>query len=250
VYSRIIDGEEFTFGVSGKLIRNVLVMYDRQTDSLWSQLLGEAVAGPMQGAKLEYLPAFQTTWQDWKTTHPETIALEKGYFGDRDQYESYYNSGAQGVLGALQVDERVGLKEFVLGVEHLGSFAAFPFSVLSGEPVVNHFVGETPILVVFNPETASGVAFDRTTSDGRILTFDTHEGLTLHDQETGSIWDGFSGEALSGPLTGEILTRVKSTHSFWFGWFDFHPDTDLYGIPAEYSSPAKHFRTLSTIHRG
>ena len=168
MYSRLIDDQEFTFGVSGKLIRNVLVMYDRQTDSLWSQLLGEAVAGPMMGTKLEFLPALQTTWEDWKTSHPETIALDKGYTGSDDPYESYYNSGSQGVIGAGQVDLRVGLKEFVLGVEHQGQFAAFPFSVLSLEPVVNHFLGDTPILIVFNPETASGVAFQRTSSSGEI----------------------------------------------------------------------------------
>jgi hypothetical protein len=231
VYSRIIDGEEFTFGVSGKLIRNVLVMYDRQTGSLWSQLLGEAVQGEMLGTKLEFLPAFQTTWEDWKTTHPNTVALEKGYAGDFDPYEGYYRSAAEGVLGASQVDERIGQKEFVIGVEHLAFKVAFPFSVLSLEPVVNYHVGPTPILVVFNPETATGVVFERELADGQVLTFETIDGLTLVDLETGSTWDGLKGEAINGPLAGESLTRVKSTQSFWFGWYDFHPDTDVYGIP-------------------
>ena len=62
MYDREIDGQEVSFGVSGKLIMNVLVMYDRETDSLWSQLLGQAVAGPMKGTKLEFIEALQTTW--------------------------------------------------------------------------------------------------------------------------------------------------------------------------------------------
>jgi hypothetical protein len=231
VYSRIIDGEEFTFGVSGKLIRNVLVMYDRQTGSYWSQLLGEAVRGEMLGTKLEFLPAFQTTWEDWKTTHPDTVALEKPYAGNYDPYQGYYSSQSEGVLGASQVDERVGQKEFVIGVEHLGNKVAFPFSVLSLEPIVNYQVGSTPILVVFNPITATGVVFERTLADGQLLTFEAEDGLTLVDLETGSTWDGLEGEAVSGPLAGETLTRVKSTQSFWFGWYDFHPDTDVYGLP-------------------
>ncbi len=79
MYSRIIDGEEYTFGVSGKLIRNVLVMYDRQTDTLWSQLLGEAVEGPLVGTKLEFLPAFQTTSpldgkSTWIEIFPTTVS--------------------------------------------------------------------------------------------------------------------------------------------------------------------------------
>ena len=57
MYDPIIDGKRFTFGVSGKLYKAALVMYDRQTESLWSQLKGEAIAGPMTGAKLAVLPS-------------------------------------------------------------------------------------------------------------------------------------------------------------------------------------------------
>ena len=107
MYSRIIDGEEYSFGVSGKLIRNVLVMYDRQTDSLWSQLLGEAVEGPLIGTKLEFLPAFQTTWSKWKEQHPDSLALKKGYYGNRDPYSRYYASGQTGVIGTTNNDQRL-----------------------------------------------------------------------------------------------------------------------------------------------
>ena len=65
VFDRNIDGKIYDFGVSGKLIRNVLVMYDRQTESYWSQLLGESVAGTMVGTKLEFLPSWMMTWERW-----------------------------------------------------------------------------------------------------------------------------------------------------------------------------------------
>jgi hypothetical protein len=77
VYAREIEGQEFTFGVSGKLIRNVLVMYDRQTGSLWSQLLGEAIDGDMVGASLSFLPSWMMSWKEWKAMHPDTVALDK-----------------------------------------------------------------------------------------------------------------------------------------------------------------------------
>ena len=89
MYSREIDGQEYDFGVSGKLIMNVLVMYDRQTESLWSQLLGEAVEGELKGTKLEYFPSVMTTWDEWKTRFPDTVALVKGFAGSRDPYVSY-----------------------------------------------------------------------------------------------------------------------------------------------------------------
>ncbi len=229
MYSREIDGQEYTFGVSGKLIRNVLVMYDRQTGSLWSQLLGEAVEGPLKGTKLEFLPAWQTTWQDWKSRYPQTLALQKGYSGGFDPYERYFNTSDAGVIGEAVEDRRLYVKEFVIGVEQNGEAVAYPYSVLNDQPVVNHEVGGVPVLVVFDAETGSGVVFKREL-DGQTLTFQSVDGLDLQDAETGSTWDGLSGAAQSGPLAGKSLERLKSTRSFWFGWKDFYPATAVYGI--------------------
>ena len=228
MYSRQIDGVEHTFGVSGKLIMNVMVMYDRQTGTLWSQLLGEAVEGELEGTKLEFLPAWQTTWADWKARHPDTLALEKGYFGDADPYQYYYEDGRAGVIGETNTDERLYIKEFVIGVEIDGQAIAYPFSLLNETPVVNDQIGETPVLIVFNAETGTGVVFDRR-SAGQTLTFQAQDGLTLIDMETGSTWEGLTGQALDGTLAGESLTRVKSTASFWFGWKDWYPGTQVYG---------------------
>ncbi len=211
---------------------NVLVMYDRQTGSLWSQLLGEAVEGELKGTRLEFLPSWQTTWADWKAQHPETRALRKGFSGTRDPYVSYYASGQAGVLGEAVRDDRLYVKEFVIGVEQNGDSVAFPFGTLNDEPVINHQVGGVDILVVFNRDPGSGVVYDRSV-DGQTLTFQPDDGLKLTDLETGTIWDGLTGEALEGPLAGKSLQRVKSTTSFWFGWKDWFPNTKVYGIDAD-----------------
>ena len=208
---------------------NVLVMYDRQTETLWSQLLGEAVDGPLKGMTLEFLPAWQTTWADWKAKHPDTVALRKGYFGARDPYDGYYQSGSSGVIGQSVIDERLYVKEFVIGVEQNEAAVAYPFSVLNDNPVVNDHVGDIPVLVVFNPETGTGVVFNRKLK-GQTLTFQIAEGLLLVDEETGTTWDGLTGEALDGELAGGNLERIKSTASFWFGWKDWFPETRVYGI--------------------
>ena len=229
MYSRIIDEKEYTFGVSGKLIMNVLVMYDRQTDTLWSQLLGEAVEGRLQGTKLEFLPSLQTTWSDWKARYPNTLALRKGYYGARDAYDSYYASGRAGVIGESTQDNRLYVKEFVVGIERNGSPVAFPFSVLNDEPVVNHEVGGEPVLVVFNVETGTGVVYEREV-DGQRLSFIQAEATTIKDEETGTTWNGLTGEAMEGPLVGKMLTRIKSTSSFWFGWKDWYPDSEIYEL--------------------
>lgn len=229
MYARETERREFTFGVSGKLIRNVLVMYDRQTESYWSQLLGEAVAGEMTGTKLTFLPSWLMTWEQWQERHPDTVALDKnGRRGRRDTYDGYYTSPDAGVIGRTNLDERLYAKEFVIGVELADAAVAYPFGVLNEEPVVNDVVAGQPLLVVFDPAGATGVVYERL-ADGQTLTF--APGATtgrLTDAETGSMWDSLSGAAIAGPLTGQTLRRVKSTISFWFGWVDFHPNTAIY----------------------
>ena len=187
MYSRIINGEEYFFGVSGKLIRNVLVMYDRETETYWSQLLGEAVAGPLKGTKLEFLPAIMTTWENWREMHPDTIAIEKGYFGDRDPYKSYYDSDSAGVLGSTNPDTRLGTKEFVIGVELGQESVAYPFSILSGEPVVNDEIGGIPVVVAFDADSATGVVWERTLTDGRVLEFSEVGEHMMRDRETDNL---------------------------------------------------------------
>jgi hypothetical protein len=229
VYAREIDGEEYTFGVSGKLIMNVLVMYDRQTGTYWSQLLGEAVEGPLVGTKLEYLPSWQTTWAEWRGQHPDTLAINKGTSSSADSYAGYYMSSQAGVIGETTRDDRLYVKEWVVGVDWNGEQVAYPYSRLNDAPVVNDTVGGTDVLVLFNVSSATGLVYDRQI-DGQTLTFEQQgDGLTLVDTETGSTWDGWNGVATAGQLEGQALTRIKSTGSFWFGWKDWYPSTRVYG---------------------
>ena len=78
MYAREIGGAEHTFGVSGKLIMNALVMYDHQTGTLWSQFLGQGVKDPQIGVMLESVPVTHTRWSAWRETHPDTLVLDKG----------------------------------------------------------------------------------------------------------------------------------------------------------------------------
>ena len=231
MYDREVEDEELTFGVSGKLIRNVLVMYDRETNSLWSQLLGEAVDGEMVGAKLTYLPSWFMTWEEWKEIHPDTIALDKnGRRGSEDVYDSYYASERAGVIGRSNFDERLQTKEFVIGVELENAAIAYPFSVLNHEPIINDSLDGKDYLVMFDLQSGASVVFERTV-EGQTLTFSQNDDeSTMTDLETGSIWERMNGTAIDGPLRGTELKRVKSVASFWFGWVDFHPDTIVYGL--------------------
>ena len=215
---------------------NALVMYDHQTDTLWSQFLSRGVKGPLANTSLDILPVLQTTWQQWLKLHPDTLVLDKGGRYRTDSYEGYYRSGSAGIIGESNKDRRLPRKELVLGVDLAGDAKAYPFQAMAGQSVINDFFDGNHILVTFDPLTETGAAFDRSL-EGRVLIFqagmENREGVQLlQDTETGSTWQALTGWAIDGPLEGAALARLPSFYAFWFAWSDFHPETALYGADA------------------
>ena len=79
MYSRRLNGNVHTFGVTGKLWRNALVMYDHQTGAFWSHFTGEAILGPEQGARLWMLTSMpRVRWKDWRGGDPRTPVPSPG----------------------------------------------------------------------------------------------------------------------------------------------------------------------------
>ena len=228
MYDREIEGAVLEFGVSGKLMMNSLVMYDRQSESYWSQMLGEAVAGPLTGTRLEpYSNSWQTTWAEWLARYPDTIALDKVRPGSGDSYAAYYRSSETGIHPQAIEDDRLPVKAWVVGVAQDGEAVAYDFDTLARELVVNDVVSDTQTLVVFLPASATGLVYNRMVG-GQVLNFGFENG-NLVDHETSSTWDLWTGAALSGAMEGQRLRRVPSTRAFWFGWKDWFPDTRVYG---------------------
>ena len=211
---------------------NALVMYDHQTDTLWSQFLSRGVKGPLAGQQLEIVPSIQTTWDQWQGLHPETLVLDKRGGYQRDTYESYYRGGSAGILGEANKDGRLPRKELVVGIDLEGSAKAYPFHVIATERVINDTFRGEAVVVTFEPVSETGAVF-RSQVDGRSLTFhtlpDASDGIMLmQDQQTSSTWQAVTGRAIDGPLAGAALQRLPSHYSFWFAWSDFHPDTELF----------------------
>ena len=223
-----------TFGVSGKLIMNALVMYDHQSDTLWSQFLSRGVRGPLADTSLEIVPSLQTTWGQWLGLHPDTLVLDKRGIYRGDTYESYYRNGSAGIIGESNKDDRLPTKELVVGLDLEGRTIAYPFRDIANQPVINDFFAGRDVLVTFEPGSETGVVFNRRV-DGRALNFrpidrdNTQDGILLmQDDETSTTWQALTGRAIDGELEGTVLTRLPSHYSFWFAWSDFHPDTELY----------------------
>ena len=211
---------------------NALVMYDHQTDTLWSQFLGKGVKGPLTAKTLELLPLTHTTWDAWKSAYPDTLVLDKRGQYQRDRYTGYYASAEPGVIGERVKDDRLQTKALVVGVNLAGHTKAYPLGTLAEQGVVNDKVGGVGVVVVFDRTSNTGVLYESRAGD-RELTFEAFgkkggSRSKLRDRETGTIWTAFTGVATDGPLTGTKLKRVLSHLSFWFAWTDWNPGTELY----------------------
>ncbi len=228
MFARSIEGQELTFGVSGKLIMNAVVLYDHQTESLWSQFLAEGVQGPLTGARMEIVPSQLTTWGAWTAQHPDTLLLDRGFSLFRnDRYEGYYASGRAGILGERNRDDRLPTKERVVGLRHGNDVIAYAYEDLADVSVLNDTYDGEPIVVTFDPDSRAAAVFDRTV-EGQTLRFEQGDGTTMRDAQTGSLWSAAQGVALNGPLEGTQLTQLPSFVSFWFSWSDFYPRTTVY----------------------
>ncbi len=227
MYARTVKEEVLTFGVSGKLIMNALVMYDRQTDSLWSQFLGEAVQGTHEGTKLELVPSQLTRWSAWKEEYPDTLALD--IHGPAfDQYLNYYVGPSAGILGQSNRDERLVSKDLVVGIVGEDIQRAYAHKHLTKPRVLNDTFEGSDIVVALDLNSGSTSVFDRAI-DGRTLTFvQGSEPEEMSDVETGSSWSKLSGLATGGDMQGKRLKPFPSFNAFWFGWSDYFPNTELY----------------------
>ncbi len=231
------QGRPLTFGVTGKLWKDSLIMYDRETGSTWSHVTGAAMDGPLKGTALKLVPALMTTWAHWKRMYPTGRVLTKppglfGPAGTSNAYQAYLEDQDRlGIFGTRNPDARLPGKEFVLGVTVGGERVAYPFRHLSRRPLVNDTVRSEPVVVVFSARDATAAAFARR-AGGRTLTFAAlreQDGQWLMDDaETGSTWRAFEGRAAAGKLRGGGLSALPATQAFWFAWKQIYPETRLW----------------------
>ncbi|MGH2921783.1 MAG: DUF3179 domain-containing protein [Gaiellaceae bacterium] len=238
VYDRRVDGRVLEFGVSGFLYRVNLMLFDRQTGSLWSQLLGGAVTGSMRGTTLRETPFVQQTWGAWREEHPDTKVLTirrdelserftqpftRGFEDSNVPYGTYvtkvpiyFPNSHRGVPDA----------SLVLGVVAGGRSKAYVALALQRRRALNDVFAGEPLLLAADEDSLSVNAFSRRAGT-RTLEFRAVPG-GLTDRETGSRWSAASGRAFAGPLRGERLQRVPATPAYWFAWRNFHPATAVW----------------------
>jgi hypothetical protein len=224
-YVRTINGKEVTFGTSGSLYNNNLVMYDRASHSLWSQIWGKAIAGNLSGYVLQRIPVDVLPWGEWKALYPDTMVLSRqtGHprpYGD-DPYGGYYYSD-QVLFPLTHRDDRMPVKTVVWGFSFNGSAKAYPLKSLQQTAFADVIGGESVLVW----RLGNDVRLFSPNINGVRLTF-TPRGGSLIDEQAHSTWS-YDGTAISGPLKGSSLARYSPETAFWFAWAAFYPDTSLY----------------------
>jgi len=186
-----IDGQKRTFGVSGLLYNSDVLLYDHETQSLWSQIMFEAISGPSKGKLLNPIITTSTTWEKWKALHPDTkvLSTETGHSRnyDRSPYGNY-NQERRLYFPVKNQSDKYHPKELVIGINIGNKYKAYPFSELENK-------GQSQISDSFNGQEL-------------IIEYDKSSGYT-HIKTT-------EGKELPG------------TTLFWFAWYAFHPDTEIY----------------------
>ena len=244
VFDRHLDGALLTFGTSGKLRNSDLIMWDRQTESWWQQLTGEGIVGELAGKRLTFLPAAIVSWEDFKASYPsgQVLSQDTGFSRNygRNPYAGYDRADNPPFLFRGDLDDRLLPKERVVSVTIGDAEAAFPFTALKEEGVINYNVGGRDLAVFYKPGTRSALGassigdaekigaaalFDASL-DGRKLVFKM-DAEKIVDSETGSVWN-ILGQATEGPLAGKSLTPIPHTNSFWFAVAAFKPDSKVY----------------------
>ncbi|HAL49154.1 MAG TPA: hypothetical protein DCP37_15500 [Dehalococcoidia bacterium] len=243
VFDRRVDGTVLDFGTSGNLRNSDLVMWDRQTESWWQQITGEAIVGELTGTKLEFIPASLVSWSAFAENHPDGQVQSRITGFNRDYagapYGGYDTIGNRPFLFSGQIDDRLDAMERVVGLTVDGHTVAYPFPIFEKTAVVNDTVGLQNLVIFYASDTLSafrgrGYSESRVIGstgvfdpnlDGQKLTF-RQDGPSIVDDQTGSSWTVL-GQAVEGPLSGKSLTPVVHANHFWFAWAVFFPETEL-----------------------
>ncbi|MGH9013300.1 MAG: DUF3179 domain-containing protein [Acidimicrobiia bacterium] len=242
-YDRRLGDRVLDFGTSGLLYQSALVMYDRQTESLWSHFTGEAVIGALTGEEVGLIPMSTVSWSDWLDANPDGLVLSRDTGHNRsygeNPYPGYDDVDDQPFLFEGETDGRLAAKERVVGIRQGSDALAIRTTELFERRVVEVEFDGSPVVVWLERGTASALdagtvdagrdvgatGVFESTVDGRRLTFEARKN-GFRDVETGSTWDVL-GNATDGPLAGSKLTPLEHVDTFWFAWAAFLPETRI-----------------------
>lgn len=227
---RLPDGRPTTFGTSGNLLNSNLVMRDRTSGTLWSQLLGVGLDGALEGERLRELPVgVTTTLGRWRQRYPETrvLTVQAGIGQRLRPYGTSpygdYDTSPRIIFPVEARDDRFHPKKVVVGLRLGEAALAIPKQeLLAKDELVEVEIAGEPLLVV--PDAELGVLRVFRRRFPRFTLRFARRGAAIVDDQTGTSWDR-EGCAVEGELRGARLAAVNAFDVQWFAWYAFYPKT-------------------------
>jgi len=190
VYDRTISKGISEFGVSGFLYQSNLLMYDRLTDSLWSQATAQAVVGPLTGEKLKAVRSDVVRFPTVQEQNPTAriLSTDTGHGRDysRDPYEGYERD-SDTYFPVRKTDTRLHAKALVYGIIVDGKAKAYPLAALQKTGTLTDDVGSVRIEASYDA---------------------TMQAVTFRSVQTNE--------------------EIVPLYGFWFSWVAQYPETELY----------------------
>ncbi|MDE0333468.1 MAG: DUF3179 domain-containing protein [Defluviicoccus sp.] len=222
------EGVHHRLGTSGFLYRSNKLMYDQDTQSLWSTMQGAPVVGPLAGKSiaLESGPVVTTTWGEWRRRHPGTrvLSLDTGHRRDYAEGAAYrdYFATDELMFSVPVLDTRLKNKDEVFTVR-LADRPDAPLAIsaefLAANPVHHDAIEGTALVVLTDPSGANRAYASQK------VRFARYDGDTRVEDSAGTIWT-MDEHALTAE-DGRALRRLPAQRAFWFGWYAAFPNTRL-----------------------
>ncbi len=238
------------FEASGMLRMSDMVMLDRNTETLWQQLLGEAIVGELNTATLDILPSLIISVEEFFMRYPygEILSKKTGFSGSESSYgkNPYVNYDAKDgkpidhFFDNSKIDNRLPPMERIVDIENDGKYKVYTFTDIAAAGVINdtfrtsevvlfHQSGTVSILdkadISSSKDVGTVVVYNRE-MDGITLSFKKESGKFMDDQ-TNSNWD-ITGYCYEGELKGKQLKIQPHSNHFAFAWLAFYPESEIY----------------------
>jgi len=238
-YNASMDGINLIFDIESRLFEGNSILIDRNSGSLWVQMLGMAFDGPLRGRGMPLLPAFWTNWGYASRSFPNAQVLaqplesKKAYgrdpYGNYQRRDSYYQNDIL-VYPVSRMDRRFHRKTPMLGLEYNNLFVGIDIPYVKKKGVVNFFMGDKALVVVHDTRMDTVRVFDRQIWEKPAL-FVKKMGR-LKDLGTSSYWSD-DGKCVEGNLQGATMQELFGIYAMWFAWFAMHPETLILPGPGE-----------------
>lgn len=255
VYHRKLKFEEkeylLEFEVSGFLRNSDMVMFDRETQTWWQQLIGEAIVGELAGAELDIVPSLIISVSEFFERYPngQILSKETGYDKAMERYGTnpyyHYDSISKNPYSRFfdkeNVDGRLPAMERIVDIQDEGKYKIYSFTAIAEKGVINDQFKSKQVVIFYQPGTVSNmdekdisqsknvgsVAIYKPYIGGKLLSF-SKKGIYFVDDQSKSKWD-ITGRCLNGKMKGKQLIIEPHSNHFAFAWLAFYPDSIIYG---------------------